>query len=328
MKQKELSATNALLDEKGRLFRSFWSTEEQKEYSRSRLSHFRSREWECLQLLGDGFVFRLLFGHFASIGICRAAFTDLKTGDYSISGPLKLFSGDDYLLDFGMDSPYHFFREEEDFFISLDFDGQYYRIRSSTDCFDVELMLPVQGDMLLSASPFENPRRFFYASRRVFPELRGAVQFKEKHFSLDGAFLSLENCRAVLPFTCSRVFCTGSQTKEGHSISLVLGWGFSHMGAGLENCVFLDGELMKLNRVREKRTGSFLSRSRFYSEDGSLELVFTPSRDELFCKDIRLLYFRSHCTVGHVSGHLTLRGIGDVLIHDMPFMCEHSRFRF
>ncbi len=125
-----------------------------------------------------------------------------------------------------------------------------------------------------------------------------------------------------------RVYCSGSLTKEGHSLSLILGWGFGYASDGLENALLVDGQIIKLNRVHEKRGKSYLSPCRFLSEDGSVELLFTPLRDELFSKDFRLLYFRSHCTVGTASGKVNLGGWGTVEIDSMPMLCEHSQFCF
>lgn len=328
MKQRSEENTRLLLDERGKLKRSFWANTEDNEYNREKLSRSRLREWEQFQLLGRSFAFRLLFGHFGSIGVCRAAFTDLRTGECSISGPLQLFSGDAYDLDHMLSQPYHFLRDENGFFLSLDLDGEYYRLRCHAERFDVELMLPFAGDMLFSAAPFKNPRRFFYAGRRIFPELRGSASFDGKGHSLAGAFAAMESCRAVLPRKTARVYCSGAQVKAGHSLAFVFGWGFGYAAAGLENALFVDGKLMKLNRVREKRKGSFMTPARFVSEDGAVDLLFTPVRDELFAKDCRLLYFRAHCTVGTVSGTVHLRGAGDIPIEDMPVVCEHSRFCF
>ena len=87
-------------------------------------------------------------------------------------------------------------------------------------------------------------------------------------------------------------------------------------------------EVLKLNRLRESRKGDFLRESRIFSEDGAVELRFTPWRDELFARDIRLLYFRSHCTVGKLSGTIDIGGYGTINIENVPILCEHSRFRF
>ncbi len=326
-KQRKKNA-GLLLAERGKLTRAFWSASEETDYNRENVSRRRLREWEQFQLLGGNYVFRLLFGHFGSVGLCRAAFTDLSTGEYSISGPIKAFSGDAYFLDHSLTQPYHFLRDEGGFFLSLDFDGGYYRLRCRSDSFDVELMLPHRGDMLISAAPFRQSRKFFYAGREVFPELLGSVCFKGREYELSGSFAARESCRGVLQRKCSRVYCSGSQRKDGHSLSLVFGWGFGYTGAGLENGLFVDGKLMKLNRVREARKGSFMKPSRFRSEDGSVDLVFTPKRDELFARDYRLLYFRSHCTVGTVSGRIQLRGVGELPVENMSVMCEHSRFCF
>ena len=317
-----------LLDEKGKLPRSFWAASEQCEYNRERVSRSRGREWELLQLSGGNYVFRLLFGHFGSLGLCRASFTDLKTGEHTVTGPIKLLSGDGYFLDYGVTEPRHLYRNEAGFFLSLDFDGAFYRFRCHAKKFDVELMMPRSGDTLVSAAPFDNPRRFFYAGRELFPELRGLVRFAGRDYSLKNAFVSLESCRAALPRKSARVYGSGCQEKNGHSLGLVFGWGFGYTGAGLENGVFLDGKLVKLNRVREARKGSFMTPGRFYTEDGTVDLRFTPKRDELFVKDYRLLYFRSHCTVGTLSGTVKLRGIGDMKLDNFPFLCEHSRFCF
>ena len=328
MKRGSNEKKTLLLSDRGKLNRSFWSAAEETEYNREQQSRFRAREWEQFQLLGDGFVFRLLFGQLGPVGLCRAAFTDLSTGEYCISGPMQLFSGDSYSLDYAVSQPHHFFRDEADLFMSLDYDGQYYRLRCHGERFDVELMLPFGGDMLFSAAPFKNPRRFFYAGRKVFPELRGSVSFDGQSYTLAGAFASMESCRAALPRKTARVYCSGAQVKDGHSLAFVFGWGFGYTAAGLENGLFVDGSLMKLNRVREQRKGSFMTPARFVSEDGAVDLRFTPKRDELFARDLRLLYFRSHCTVGTVSGRVRLRGVGELPIEAMPALCEHSRFCF
>lgn len=327
---KKVSSNDAiqLLDEKGRLLRSFWSSEEQSEYNRERVSCIRCREWELYQLLGKNYVFRLLFGHAGGIGFCRAVFTDLKTGEYSISGPMKLFSGDGFFLEYGVMQNHHFFRDEAGFFLTLDYDGQFYRLRCHAEKYDVELMLPVMGDALISAAPYRNRRQFFYAGRRIFSELRGSVRFLGRSYSLQNAFVSAESCRAVLPRKSARVYCSAGQSVDGHTLSLLFGWGFGSALAGLENAAFLDGKLIKLNRVREERKGSFMSPSRFFTEDGVVELCFTPRRDELFAKDYRLVYLRSHCTVGTLSGSLKLPGEEAMQITAMPVLCEHSRFCF
>ncbi len=327
MMHRDTMANDLLLDGRGRLLRSFWDTQEDKEYNRDRLSRLRGKEWEHFQLLGRNYVFRLLFGHFGGIGFCRAVFTDLRTGRYSLSGPLQLSSGDSFHLDYGVSQPHHFYRDQDGFFLSLDHDWDFCRIRCHTDEFDVELMLPVDGDPLISAAPGRDPKHFFYCGRRVYPSLRGAVSFLGRSYSLQDAFVASESCRAVLPFQSSRIFCCGSQIREDHSLSLILGWGLGYAGAGLENALFLDGKLVKLNRVREERQGNYLEPCRFYSDDGSVDLIYQPLRDELFARDYRLLYFRSHCSTGFASGNVELRGKGTITIDRLPMICERTQCR-
>lgn len=317
-----------LLDARGRLLRSFWSTDAERSYARESVSRLRGREWELYQLLGEDCVFRLLYGRVGPLGVCRASFTDLRTGRYCISGPLRFFPGDRFTVDFTAGEPHHILCEDKDFFLSLDYDGRFHRLRCYCGEFDVELMLPDASETLYTASPFEKLHHFFYAGRQVFSELRGCVRFREKEYSLESAFAFYESGRGAFPMECRRVLGCACQIREGHSLALLFGWGFGYAGSGLENALFLDGEVLKLNRLRESRKGDFLRESRIFSEDGAVELRFTPWRDELFARDIRLLYFRSHCTVGKLSGTIDVGGYGTINIENVPILCEHSRFRF
>ena len=110
-------------------------------------------------------------------------------------------------------------------------------------------------------------------------------------------------------------------------MAILLGWGFGYARAGTENACFVDGELLKLNRVREKRGGeSYLEDARFRTEEGRLILSYRPERDHFVEKKWLPLRIRSHRTVGHVNGRLLLEDGTPLTIRDMPFLCEHSHF--
>lgn len=327
MQQNDLYQSNALFNQRGRLSYAFWSESEEKDYNRDRLWKLRLREWEEYQLLGRNFVFRLLFGHFGNIGFCRAVFTDLRTGRYSMAGPISLTSGDDYHLDYNLTQPHHFYAIQKGLFLSLDFDGVFHRLRCHTSNFDVELMLPEQGNMLISANSYDKTRHFFYNARRVFPQLRGQILFMGREYSLRNAFACAESGRAVLPFSCSRLFCCGSKADGEHSISLLLGWGFGS-AQGLENALFLDGKLIKLKRMDELSQGENAPLIHFSSEDGAVDLLFKPLRTEFFNKDFRLLYFRNQSSVGYANGTVKIGEGKEITIDRLPMICQRSQCRF
>ena len=102
--------------------------------------------------------------------------------------------------------------EEENFFLSLDYDGRYRRLRCRGGAFDVELMLPKNGCALSTANPFRRRRQFYCGFRRIFPELRGRVTLNgqdyplgERSFAVAALVLSL----LILIAACALVFFFG-----------------------------------------------------------------------------------------------------------------------
>ena len=326
--QRQTVKRTPLLDKKGRLLRSSWAAEDLFIYNKENALRVGQKEWEYYQVFDERFVFRLLYGHSGLIALARAEFWDTESGRHFVSGPVKWFPGDGYDMEFSPEDPHHIYTEEGNFFLSLDYDGKYRRLRCRAGSFDVELMLPKFGDALATATPFKHRRQFYYGFRRVFPELRGKVTLNGIEYPLsESTFACAESGRGVLPRKLSRVCGIGCGEAEGHKVAILLGWGFGYARAGTENACFVDGELLKLNRVREKRGGeSYLEDARFRTEEGRLILSYRPERDHFVEKKWLPLRIRSHRTVGHVNGRLLLEDGTPLTIRDMPFLCEHSHF--
>ena len=328
--QRQTVKRTPLLDKKGRLQRSSWAAEDLFIYNRENAARLGQKEWEYYQVWDPRFVFRLLYGHSRLTALVRAEFWDTESGRHFVSGPVKWLPGDSFDLEFGPEDPHHLYMEEGNFFLSLDYDGRYRRLRCRGGAFDVELMLPRSDLALATATPFNRRRQFYYGFRRIFPELRGKVTLNEIEYPLgDGTFVCVESGRGVMPRQLGRVCGVGCGEAEGHQVAVLLGWGFGYARAGSENACFVDGELLKLNRVREKRGGeSYLEDARFRTEDGRLQLNFRPEQDHFVEKKWLPLQIRSHRTVGKAEGRLMLLDGTPLVIRDLPFLCEHSRFRW
>ena len=127
--QRQTTARMPLLDRKGRVLRSSWAAEDLFIYNKEAVAFGVAKEWEYYQLFDERFVFRLLYGHSRFVGLARGEFWDRESGRHFVTGPVKFFPGDSYDLDFSAEDPHHLYVEEENFFLSLDYDGRYRRLR-------------------------------------------------------------------------------------------------------------------------------------------------------------------------------------------------------
>ena len=327
--QRQTTARMPLLDRKGRVLRSSWAAEDLFIYNKEAVAFGGVKEWEYYQLFDERFVFRLLYGHSRFVGLARGEFWDRESGRHFVTGPVKFFPGDSYDLDFSAEDPHHLYVEEENFLLSLDYDGRYRRLRCRGGAFDVELMLPKNGCALSTANPFRRRRQFYCGFRRIFPELRGRVTLNGQDYPLgERSFAVAESGRGLLPRRLSRVCGVGCGEVGGRRVAILMGWGFGYATAGTENALFVDGELIKLNRIREKRAGeSFLERSRFSTGEGRLVLDYDPEEDHYVRKKFPMLDLDSHRTVGTVSGRILLPE-EELTVTELPFLCEHSHFNW
>lgn len=313
-----------LLDEKGRLYRSGWSTGDVFIYNKEELRRGTARkEWEFYRLLNRRFSLQITWGHTGYVGAVRAELIDLETGRRWQAGKTQLFPADSLDTDFSGGEPHRLKYEDAGFFLSLDFDGTYRRIRCRASAFDVELMCPEEGDSFASAVPFAKKRQFVSQYKKNFLDVRGRIKVGGSEYPLDDeSFLFLRSCRGVLPRESSWFWGSGTALLGEHVLGINLGWGLGRVTACTENVIFWDGEVQKLSRCRRRGDGEMGRAFLLEDEDGRLKLRFTTHYDHHVEK--RILFSRVNCRqlFGTVSGSVRLEDGSVQRLSDVPFCCE------
>lgn len=313
-----------LLDEKGKLYRSGWSTGDVFVYNKEELRRGAMRkEWEFYRLFNRRFALQLSWGHAAYVGEVRAELIDLETGHRWLASRSSFFPGDSLDTDFSGGEPHRLKFEEDGLFLSLDFDGEYRRIRCRGNGFDVELMCPEAGDALATAASFSRKRRFVTQYKRNFPDVRGCIRVGgSEHLIDEESFLFLRSCRGVFPRESGWFWGSGTVRLGEHILGINLGWGNGSITNSTENVLFWDGEAQKLSRCRRRGEGDMSHELLLEDEDGRLRLRFTPIYDHR--QEKRGFIYRSDCRqlFGTVSGTVRLDDGSVQHISDAPFCCE------
>ncbi len=331
LRQIETTERMPLLDKKGALTRPSWAVTDVFEYNKDRLRRpARRKEWEFYQLSDPRFTLQLTYGHAVYVGMAGATLLDRETGRRLNAGPVKLLPGDAFDLDFSAGEPHSFKYEDGAFLLSVGFDGEVRRLRCVSADLDVDLACRDEGDAIVTAVPFARRGQFYYNYKKNFSEVRGRVIVDGLAYPLEeDAFLLLDSGRGVWPYRHHWVWGNGTARVDGHVLGLNIGWGFGNTSRGTENALFWDGKIQKLGRVREEADfEDFMQSERFYSEDGRLELAFTPVFDNFTEHNWLAVHNRCHQVFGTLSGRVTLDDGTPVAVEGMRFFCEHAQNRW
>jgi hypothetical protein len=139
--------------------------------------------------------------------------------------------------------------------------------------------------------------------------VEGVVQHgsSELVFTRGNAWGIFDWNRGVRPRSDLRYWSAACGVSGSQQHSYTVGYGSADSAAGTENAFFVDGKLHKLDQVTfHINPANWLLPWRFTSNDGRLEMSFTPSQDRL--ERTGLVFFsmirRQFC--GSFSGKVTL----------------------
>jgi hypothetical protein len=95
--------------------------------------------------------------------------------------------------------------------------------------------------------------------------------------------------------------------EDGRRIGLNLGFGFGDTSQATENCIILDGIVHKLEEVTyDYSNKDFKAPWKMKSEDGRIDLVFTPFFERAAKTDILIIKSEVHQMFGHYNGFAVL----------------------
>ncbi len=133
------------------------------------------------------------------------------------------------------------------------------------------------------------------------------TRYLSRKHSQESAFGVLDWGRGVWTYSNTWYWGSASGIVRGQRFGLNIGYGFGDTSAASENIIFLNGRGHKLNGVSfHIPDDDFLKQWQFSSNDGRLELDFTPILDRYSNTNLLVVQSWQHQVFGRFSGQVTL----------------------
>ncbi|MCL2191441.1 MAG: DUF2804 domain-containing protein [Treponema sp.] len=188
------------------------------------------------------------------------------------------------------------------------------------------------GDSLVCNLPWRNQGNAFRYSRcSPWYTVEGVVQFgtAEIVFTKGNSWGIFDWSRGVRPRADTRYWASGCGMGDGRLVGFSVGHGSEDATDGTENAFFVDGRLHKLDQITfHIPPANWLSPWRFTSNDGRLEMVFTPQQERT---DRRRIFFHSFARrqfFGSFSGRAVLDDGSAVDFSNVTGFAERTKTRF
>jgi hypothetical protein len=166
----------------------------------------------------------------------------------------------------------------------------------------------------------DNPRRVFYGEKVTSMPASGSYRIGGEEFPLDPerSWGLLDFGRGYYPLKKFWYWATASgRAEDGAVVGWNLGYGNSSEET-TENALFHDGRLHKLGRVRvELDFQDFYRPWRVWSDDGRVDLSFTPENVRFNQLDLGLLYSVGRTALGLFNGSMVLDSGARIGVRDL-----------
>lgn len=197
---------------------------------------------------------------------------------------------------------------------------------------ELTLRLPAQHESMNIATSWAEQRKAFYYNTKLNC-LQASGQFRQagKHYHLSPVrdLGVLDWGRGVWTYNNTWYWASASGYVDGEPFGLNLGYGFSDRSPASENLLLYRGVAHKLDQVAfHFDRKNWLKPWQMRSNDGRLQLDFTPCVDRNSKLNLLLLASEQHQVFGHYRGHVTLDN-GQVLqLNHLPGFAEEVRNRW
>jgi hypothetical protein len=199
--------------------------------------------------------------------------------------------------------------------------------------FNAELTLeqPPEHESLVIVIPIRG-RRFYYNRKINCLRTHGQVSYGGKSYEMDPQTClgSLDWGRGVWEYRSFWVWASASGfLSDGRRVGLNLGYGFGDTSQASENCIILDGIIHKLGEVKFTYSNqNFKAPWTMKSDDGRLDLEFTPFFERNARTDLKLLGSEVHQMFGRYRGTAVSTAGERLEIHDLIGWAEEHHAKW
>lgn len=320
--QKKLSR-GKLLDEKGELVQAGYATSLVKRYDRREIGakKLKIKEWDYYLVYNDDYAVALTVADNSYMGMLSASVINLKERKEKTSSIIELFTKGTYnmpsssvkgdVLVKNKQAAFSFTHNKKDRVLKCKydkFDGE--------KGLEVDLVLSDEpSDSMVISIPFkENKKAFYYNQKIVGFRAKGVVKYGDEviEFNESNTVGILDWGRGVWTYKNTWIWSSASGYVSGHKFGFNLGCGFGDTTSATENMLFYDGYSNKLEEVKfelptdNKGRIDYNGNWKIYSEDGRLDLMFTPILNRHSDTNLLVLRSNQNQVFGTFNGTATL----------------------
>lgn len=326
MWQHEITEKIPLLDERGNLTQAGWARTHLPVYRRQDVKALalRLKEWDYYLIANDRFAVALTIADNGYMGLDSISLLEFDTMQQETKSPMRVlplgktglpnspFEGVTAVSGKGYGMTFLHTQSKEL--------GNGRQLLFHVDNFRDGL--PIQGSISLFrepeesvviCTPFEKTGHFYYNQKINCMRASGEVTLGDQTFLFEpeDSFGVLDWGRGVWTYKNTWYWSSASGLVEGQPFGFNLGYGFGNCSAATENAIIYEGKVHKLSHVKFHIPGkpgweNYMDPWTFTSDNGRLELEFTPILDRASCTDLKLLKSDQHQVFGRFNGTAVL----------------------
>jgi len=336
----EVKGPTPALQQNGEITAPGWARRPYWDYDRKKIkaSPLRIKEWDYYAIYSHRHKFWITttFSDLGYLGLCAIAFIDLNNNSWAQIDTMKAFPLGRYKLpphskdhEVAMaDSKLRiaYSRKEERRRIlcgapSLQITDQIYGLDADLTCIQTD-----GHESMNILTSWESNRKAFYLNEKVnCMRVNGTVRLGDKEFELtpDESVGVLDWGRGRWTYQNRWYWASASSFIDDIPIGFNFGYGFSDRSQVSENAISYDNILHKIDTVTFTiPSNSYLEPWKIDSNDGRVDLTFTPLVDRNTKSNFILIKSIQHQLFGHFSGTVILDDNTKLPIDKMPGFAE------
>ena len=289
--EQHLLSHGPLLDEKGNLSEAGYAFSLVKEYDRQKIKGLKSRikEWDYYFINDDEYGVALTIDDNSYMGLVSVSILDFENNREWTKSYMRWFTNGSTQFPSSTDDGDIFLENKK---YSMFFQNRNGKrrlvchmkniVKGKDFTCDIALEKTTDKTMVI-ATPFDKPKHFYYNQKINLMAVGGYAKVGEKMYDFNtNSFAVLDWGRGVWTYKNTWYWASLSAVSRGKRVGFNLGYGFGNTSEATENMVFIDDESHKLNNVRfdipidKKGRDDYLKPWKFRSDDGSINLNFTP----------------------------------------------------
>jgi hypothetical protein len=343
--QKEITRSGKLLNNQGLLAQRGYAKKPLLEYNPENIALFRSpflnrirlKEWDYYAVTARDFFFSATVAHIGYAGNVFVYFIDFKKKTCIEKAVITPFGKGCVLPRTSEEGDIGFSNNNVNISFTRGRDRREIRVswknfdNGDDIAADLVALQPAKMDSIVMATPI-GKKHFYYNQKINCMPTQGVIRYGKRTLALSGknALTTLDWGRGCWEYRSFWNWASASgHLPGGHTIGLNLGLGFGDLTSASENCFFVDGKMTKLDRVEFLYDPADYMRPWYFaSNDGLLNLTFTPFLERKARTNLLLIASEVHQMFGHYSGYVVAGGKRKIAVNNLVGWAEEHHARW